>query len=91
MRRDRAGYAPRMRLIRKLLRTTILAAVIAWFADPNHGAERRAKARDLATEAGRRARDGIRRFRAAGAARNDSDPWREPGPAASFSEPSARR
>ena len=79
-----------MRFIKRLLRSAILVAIIGWFVDPDHGAERRAKARDLATAAGRRARDGIRQLRAASAARADAGPPSQRWSEASAPEPSAR-
>ncbi len=80
-----------MRFIKRLLRSAILVAIIGWFVDPERGAERREKARDLATDAGRGARDGIRRLRAASAARSAGDRASEPWPGMSTPEPSAHR
>jgi hypothetical protein len=78
-----------MRFIKRLLRSAILVAIIGWFVDPERGAERRAKARDLATDAGRGARDGIRRLRAASAARGAAGRPSEPWPGTSTPEASA--
>ena len=61
-----------MRLIKKVLRSTVPLVVLRWFWDPNHGPERRAKAREVATGLGRRARDGTREARTRLAARRQA-------------------
>lgn len=61
-----------MRLIKKVLRSAVPLVLFRWFWDPNHGPERRAKAREVATDLGRRARDGTRGVRTRMAARRQA-------------------
>jgi hypothetical protein len=75
-----------MRLIKKVLRSAVPLVVIRWFWDPNHGPERRAKAREVATDLGRRVRDGTREVRTRLAARRQA-----PRPAVPTSTTAAHR